>query len=274
MITQKKNEMPNPEARKHQPTSETREPATRLSVTRLLPLVVLVGGIFTFFALDLDKYVTFDALRQHRKELVNFVASMPLEAVLIYIVVYAVAVAFSLPGATVLTLAGGFLFGSLFGTAYSVVAATTGASALFLAARTALGDGLRGKAGPFIARMEDSFRENALSYLLALRLVPAFPFFIVNLVPAFLGVSLQIYVMGTLLGIIPGTFVFSSIGSELGSVFNSTQEFTLKGAITPQMMIAMVSLAILALLPVLYKRIKARRSMSPKSAGDSTSDLR
>jgi uncharacterized membrane protein YdjX (TVP38/TMEM64 family) len=101
--------------------------------------------------------------------------------------------------------------------------------------------------------MEEGFRKNALSYLLALRLIPAFPFFIVNLAPAFLGVSLRTYVIGTFLGIIPGTFVFSSIGAGLGSVFDSVQEFSLKGAITPQVMIAMVGLALLSLLPVIYK---------------------
>jgi uncharacterized membrane protein YdjX (TVP38/TMEM64 family) len=114
--------------------------------------------------------------------------------------------------------------------------------------------------------MEEGFRENALSYLLALRLVPAFPFFIVNLVPALLGVSLRTYVTGTFLGILPGTFVFSSIGAGLGSVFDSAQELTLKGAITPQVMIALVGLALLSLVPVLYKKIRARQSLLPNSA--------
>jgi uncharacterized membrane protein YdjX (TVP38/TMEM64 family) len=245
--------MPNPEARKLDSMLEARHPANRLSLMRVLPLIVLIGGIIVFFALDLNEYLTFDTLRRHRQELVTFVANMPVQAVLLYVLVYAMIVAFSLPGAALLTLAGGFLFGSLFGTAYTVVAATTGSSALFLAARTAVGGGLRGKAGPFIARMEEGFRKNALSYLLALRLIPAFPFFIVNLAPAFLGVSLRTYVIGTFLGIIPGTFVFSSIGAGLGSVFDSVQEFSLKGAITPQVMIAMVGLALLSLLPVIYK---------------------
>jgi uncharacterized membrane protein YdjX (TVP38/TMEM64 family) len=265
VIKQRKNVMPTPEVKKLQSMTEKRQP-DRFSLTRSLPLIVLVGGIAAFFALGLNDYVTFDTLRLHRRELVTFVANMPVQAVLIYILVYAVVVAFSLPGAALLTLAGGFLFGSLFGTAYTVVAATAGSSALFLAARTALGGRLRGKAGPFIARMEEGFRENALSYLLALRFVPAFPFFIVNLVPALLGVSLRTYVIGTFLGIIPGTFVFSSIGAGLGSVFDSAQELTLKGAITPQVMIALVGLALLSLVPVLYKKIRARQSLLPNSA--------
>jgi uncharacterized membrane protein YdjX (TVP38/TMEM64 family) len=236
--------------------------ASRSSWQRLLPLLVLGGGIAAFFALGLNKNVTFDALRQHRGELMAFVAGMPVKAVLIYVLVYAAATAFSLPGGAVLTLTGGFLFGNLLGTAYTVIAASIGATALFLAARTALGDVLRGKAGPFLARMEEGFKANALSYLLVLRLIPAFPFFIVNLVPAFLGVPLRTYVIGTFLGIIPGTFVFSSIGAGLGSIFDSMQEFTLKGALTPQVVTAMIGLAVLSLIPVAYKKLKARRAIS------------
>jgi uncharacterized membrane protein YdjX (TVP38/TMEM64 family) len=110
--------------------------------------------------------------------------------------------------------------------------------------------------------MEAGFNEDALSYLLVLRLIPAFPFFIVNLVPAFLGVSLRTFVIATFLGITPGTFVFASIGAGLGSIFDSMQEFSLKGALTPQVITALVGLALLSLLPVAYKKIKARRSTS------------
>ena len=227
---------------------------------RGLPVVVLVAGIAAFFGLGFNKYVTFDALRQHRGELMAFVAGMPVKAAILYVFIYAAAIAFSLPGGVVLTLTGGFLFGNLLGTGLTVVAATVGATALFLAARTALGDVLRAKAGPFLARMEQGFKENALSYMLVLRLIPAFPFFVVNLVPAFLGVPLRAYVIGTCLGIIPGTFVFSSIGAGLGSIFDSMQEFTLKGALTPQVLTALIGLAVLSLIPVVYKKLKARKS--------------
>jgi uncharacterized membrane protein YdjX (TVP38/TMEM64 family) len=139
-----------------------------------------------------------------------------------------------------------------------VIGATCGATALFLAARTALGDYLRARAGSTIKRMEEGFRQNALSYLLVLRLIPLFPFFLVNLVPAFLGVSLPVYVVGTFFGIIPGTFVFALIGAGLGSVFDSMQEFSLQGALTPQVIVALVGLAILSLIPVAYKYWKSR----------------
>ncbi len=116
------------------------------------------------------------------------------------------------------------------------------------------------KAGPFLARMEAGFKEDALSYLLVLRLIPAFPFFIVNLVPALLGVPLRTFAIATFLGIIPGTFVFSSIGAGLGSIFDNMQEFTLKGALTPQVLTALIGLAVLALIPVAVKRFKARKA--------------
>jgi uncharacterized membrane protein YdjX (TVP38/TMEM64 family) len=229
---------------------------------RLLPLVLLGGGIAAFFALGLDRYLTFEQLREHRETLTSFVATMPVASVAIFILVYTVAVALSVPGAAILTLTGGFLFGIWEGTAAVVIGATAGATALFLAARFVLGDVLRAKAGPWLAKMEAGFNEDALSYLLVLRLIPAFPFFIVNLVPAFLGVSLRTFVIATFLGIIPGTFVFASIGAGLGSIFDSMQEFSLKGALTPQVITALVGLALLSLLPVAYKKIKAWRTAS------------
>jgi len=229
---------------------------------RLLPLVLLGGGIAAFFALGLDRYLTFDQLREHREQLTAFVAANPVASVALFMLVYTVAVALSVPGAAILTLTGGFLFGIWEGTAAVVIGATAGATALFLAARFVLGDVLRAKAGPWLAKMEAGFNEDALSYLLVLRLIPAFPFFIVNLVPAFLGVSLRTFVIATFLGIIPGTFVFASIGAGLGSIFDSMQEFSLKGALTPQVITALVGLALLSLLPVAYKKIKAWQTAS------------
>ncbi len=238
------------------------KPASGLTFKKLIPLIVLGAGIAAFFALGWNKYLTFDQLRQNRETLTAFVAAMPVASAALFILVYTVAVALSVPGAAILTLAGGFLFGIWEGTAAVVVGATLGATALFLAARFVLGDVLRAKAGPWLAKMEAGFNEDALSYLLVLRLIPAFPFFIVNLVPAFLGVSLRTFVIATFVGIIPGTFVFASIGAGLGSIFNSMQEFSLKGALTPQVITALVGLAVLSLVPVVYKKVKARRAAS------------
>ena len=244
-------------------SSKSKAPAAALprasgKLSSLLPLAALAAGIAAFFAFGLDHYLTFEALREHRSELMGFVMQKPIVAVLAFVLLYAVATALSLPGGALLTVTGGFLFGIGLGTATTVVGATIGAVGIFLAARSGLRDVLTAKAGPMLQRMEAGFKENALSYLLVLRLVPIFPFFIVNIVPALLGVPLRTYVIGTLIGIIPGTFVFASIGAGLGSVFDRMEEFSLKGALTPEVTIALIGLAILSLVPILYKKLKAR----------------
>ncbi|MDJ0948335.1 MAG: TVP38/TMEM64 family protein [Alphaproteobacteria bacterium] len=241
------------------PTQPQRRRASELA-RRGLPLAVMAAAIGAFFGLGLDQYVTFDALREHRELLTGFVSDHAIAAVAVFVVLYAVATALSLPGGAVLSVTGGFLFGSVLGTAWIVIAATLGATALFLVAKTALGDALRSKAGPWLRKMEDGFRESALSYLLVLRLVPLFPFFIVNLVPAFLGVRLRTYVIATFVGIIPGAFVFASVGAGLGSVFDAMEDFTLVGVLTPEIVTALVGLAALSLLPVVYKKLKAQRA--------------
>ena len=230
------------------------------SVHKFVPLGVLAAGIAAFFALGLDQYVSFEALREHRDVLANFVADNPLVAPLAFMVIYAVVVAFSLPGGAIMTIAGGFLFGTVWGTAWVVLSATLGATILFVIAKTSLGDLLRAKAGPWLRKMENGFKENALSYLLVLRLIPLFPFFVVNLVPAFLGVNLRTYVIGTLLGIVPGSFVYATVGAGLGSLFDSNGAFTATGILTPEIVTALVGLSLLSLLPVAYKKIKARRA--------------
>ena len=226
---------------------------------KFVPLGVLVAGIAAFFALGLDHYVSFEALREHRDVLANFVAYYPLLAPLAFMMIYAVVVAFSLPGGAIMTIAGGFLFGTVLGTALVILSATTGATILFVIAKTSLGDLLHAKAGPWLKKMESGFQENALSYLLVLRLIPLFPFFVVNLVPAFLGVSLRTYVIGTLVGIIPGSFVYASVGAGLGSIFDNNEAFTASGVMTPEIVTALIGLALLSLLPVAYKLIQARQ---------------
>ena len=231
---------------------------TSFSYKRLIPIGVLALGLVAFFVFDLGRFLSFEALRENRATLLNWVDTYGIVAALIYMLIYAVAIAFSLPGGAVLTITGGFLFGEKWGTVCVVFAATVGATALFLIAKTSFGDALRAKAGPALQRMQDGFQEGALSYLLVLRLVPLFPFFLVNLVPAFLGVSLRVYVVGTFIGIIPGTFVFATVGAGLGSVFDQGGEFSAAGILTPQIITALVGLAVLALIPVVYKKIKAR----------------
>jgi uncharacterized membrane protein YdjX (TVP38/TMEM64 family) len=230
-----------------------------LTWQRLLPVIVLGAGLTAFFAFGLNEYLTFDTLRQNRVWLLQQVEESALLAALAYIGLYIAVVAFSLPGGAVMTIAGGFLFGQWLGTVYVIFAATIGATVLFVAARTALGDALRAKAGPFLKKMEAGFQENALSYLLVLRLIPVFPFFIVNLVPAFLGVSLRVFVIATFVGIIPGSFVYATVGAGLGSIFDAGGTFSAANILTPEILTALIGLAILALLPIAYKKFKAKR---------------
>jgi uncharacterized membrane protein YdjX (TVP38/TMEM64 family) len=232
--------------------------AAHFSYGRLVPVFVLVTGLVVFFALDLDRYLSFNTLREHRNTLRAWVETSEVRAALLFMAVYATAVAFSLPGGAVLSITGGFLFGVLWGTVCIVISATLGATVLFLVAKTALGDALRAKAGPWLQNMEAGFQDNALSYLLVLRLVPLFPFFIVNLVPAFLGVPLPTYVLGTFVGIIPGALVYATVGAGLGSIFDAGGEFSATGILTPQVLLALIGLAGLAMLPVVYKKLKAR----------------
>jgi len=223
---------------------------------KFAPLLVLILGLAAFFVLGLDKYVSEAALREHRADLGDFVARNFVLSILLYCLVYSVSTALSLPGGALLTLTGGFLFGSVVGTTVSVIGATIGASLLFLAARTAFGDMLRTRAGSAIDRMRAGFQENALSYLLFLRLIPAFPFFLVNLVPAFLNVRFSTYVIGTFIGIIPGTAVFALVGSGLGEIFDRGEAFSLSSVFTIEIMLGLSGLAVLALLPVLYKKMR------------------
>ncbi|CAA7627602.1 TVP38/TMEM64 family protein [Magnetospirillum sp. SS-4] len=221
---------------------------------RAAPLVLLAVLAAMVFALDLHRYLTLDALRDNRQALQAAVADNFALSALAYVAVYVVAVAISLPGATILTLAGGFLFGALMGGILTVTAATLGAVLVFLAARTVVGDSLRRRAGPFLRRMEDGFRANAFSYLLFLRLVPAFPFWAVNLVPALAGVGLPVFAAATVIGIIPGTFVFAAFGAGLGDLFSGGGDIRLSDVLSPTMILAFAGLGLLALLPVAMRK--------------------
>ncbi|MEX2615348.1 MAG: TVP38/TMEM64 family protein [Alphaproteobacteria bacterium] len=228
-------------------------------IRRFWPVALLLAGLGAYYAFGLDAYFSFDLLRENREILLDLVERYSIAAALLYSVVYIVVVAFSLPGGAFLTITGGFLFGPFLGTGYVVISATIGATLLFLIARTALGDALRRRMGPSLRKMEAGFRENAFSYLLVLRLIPLFPFFVVNLVPAFLGVSLRTYIPATLIGIIPGTVVFAQVGAGLGSIFDSGKPFTVSGILTPDIVLALSGLALLSLAPILYKKLKAKR---------------
>jgi uncharacterized membrane protein YdjX (TVP38/TMEM64 family) len=235
-------------------------PRRRGLVRRLLPVAILAVALALFFAFDLQKYLSFEALGAHRATLLDLVERQYIAVLAAYVLIYALMVAVSVPGGTVLTVAGGFLFGLWAGTLASAAGATIGAALLFLAARHALAEPLRARAGPWFERIERGFRTDGISYLLVLRLIPLFPFFAVNLVVPLLGVKFSTYVATTFVGILPGTFVFTSFGDGLGAIFQAGEMPTLEGVLTPGIVIALIGLAVLALAPVAYRRIRRGRS--------------
>ena len=194
-----------------------------LSFKRLLPLLVIILVALIVFIAFRDN-LSFEALSQNRQLLLDFRDTNFLVTSLVFILVYVVIVAFSLPGATVATLTGGFLFGLFPGVVYNVVAATIGASAIFAAAKMGLGDYLSGKvdsASGRVQKLREGLRENEISVLFLLRLVPAVPFFVANLLPALVGVGFRNFAITTFLGIIPGTLVYTWVGVGLGEVLEA-----------------------------------------------------
>lgn len=223
-------------------------------MNRLWPLALIALALAAFFFFGLHKYFTLDALRENRVALQAFVAQNYWQAILIFMGVYALAVAMSFPGASFMTIVGGFLFG-LWGTIPTVIAATLGATGIFLIARSALGESLRRAAGGYVENFEKGFKEGEFSYLLTLRLIPAFPFWVVNIVPALLNANLAKYVAATFLGIIPGTFVFTSIGNGAGAAFDAGKDVQLTGVMTqPEILLPILGLIALSLIPVAYRR--------------------
>ena len=252
-------------------------PAKTLSagLSRWMPLLVLAAIMALVFAMGWHKQLTLENIAANRDKLQGFIAANKVLSIVAYIGLYAAAVAVSLPGALLLTLTGGLLFGWIAGGLAAVAGATLGATAVFLIAKTAFGETLAAKAGPALVKLQDGFKENALSYLLFLRLVPVFPFFLVNLAPALLGVPLSTYLVGTFIGIIPGTFAYASAGAGLDGVIATAKaeyqdcvaakgqaacELSVKlgNIINTETKIAFVLLGVVALIPILLKRLRGR----------------
>lgn len=228
-------------------------------LSRLLPVIVIALALGAFFFFDLDRYFSLESLRENRALLTDWVAARPFMALGLFILAYAAAVAISFPGASILTVFGGFLFGLWPGTPAIVFAATLGALIVFLAAKTALGDLLRGSAGGFAARMEKGFREDELSYMFLLRIVPVFPFWAINIAAGLLNVSTRNFIIGTFFGIIPGSFVYASIGNAAGAAFDAGEDVSLGGLLfQPSTLLPIVGLSLLALLPIILKRVNGR----------------
>jgi uncharacterized membrane protein YdjX (TVP38/TMEM64 family) len=225
---------------------------------------LLIGGLFLagltlFFLLDLQRYLTFETIKAHRDRFLAFTETHYAIAVGTYIVTYGVVTAMSLPGAAILTLLGGFLFGPIPTTLYVNIGATVGATVVFLAARYLLRDWVEGKFGSRLSAVQEGFRKNAFSYLLTLRLIPFFPFFLVNLLAGLTRVRLMTYITATAIGIVPGTFVYAYAGRQLGTI-NTLSEIA-----SPRVLGALTLLGLLTLIPVLYRKVTARKPIAQGS---------
>ncbi|MFO1122807.1 MAG: VTT domain-containing protein [Hyphomicrobiales bacterium] len=239
---------------------------------RWLPLLALALGLAGFYAAGLQRYLTFEVLATHEAEIQAFVRDHLLTSLLIYVGIYVLVVALSLPGAALMSIAGGFLFGWMLSAPVTVVAATLGAVVVFAAVKTSFGAVLAERAGPAVQRLSRGFAEDAFNYLLFLRLVPAFPFFVVNAVAGICNVRLGTFVLATVLGIIPGAVAFAYLGTGFGSVIAAQRRLheacvAANGAaacglhldptalLTRELLVAFVVLALMALVPVLYRRV-------------------
>jgi uncharacterized membrane protein YdjX (TVP38/TMEM64 family) len=236
------------------PADPTSPPSTaRVPLGRLAPLAIIVTISAVAFAMGWHRELTLSALLERRGEIETFVAQHWIAAVAAYTALYIVVTALSLPCASFLTIFGGLVFGALTATAATLVGATAGATVIFLIARSALGGWLVRRAGSRVEKVAAGFRADAFNYLLFLRLVPFFPFWLVNLVPALAGVRLRTFVAATALGMIPGTFAYAFFGAGLDSAIKA-QNATLK------LVAGLVVLGLLSLLPVAIRRLKAARA--------------
>lgn len=233
--------------------------AFRQKLPIILIVVVALIGAFT-----LRDYLGFDALRDNREALIAFRDANYLVAVLGFIAIYIVIVGFSLPGAAIATLTGGFLFATFPGFLYNIIGATIGATAIFSAARMGFGDKLAARmenSDGMVKMIKDGIDENQWSVLFLIRLVPAVPFFVANLVPAMVDVPLRRFVISTFFGIIPGSVVYTSVGAGLGEVFARGETPDLGIIFEPHILLPILGLCALALLPIVIKALRGREGI-------------
>ena len=239
--------------------SQPRKPALMRNLPLIGILFVAVIGFFT-----LRDYLSFQTLADNRELLIGFRDDNYLLTALVFIAVYVAVVAFSLPGASIATLTSGFLFGPVFGAGFSVLSATIGATLIFLAARHGFGEtlGARMEASKgTIKKIKDGIDENQWSMLFVIRLVPVVPFFVANLVPAFMQVPLHRYVISTFFGIMPGSVVYTSVGAGLGEVFARGETPNFGIIFEPHVLLPILGLAALSLLPVVVKAVTGKKGI-------------
>ncbi len=226
---------------------------------RFWPLLVLLVIGFFVHASGIVNYATFEALKVHRDSLQDFVSAHSTLAPMSYIGIYILATVLDFPVAIFLSITGGFLFSQPWCTLYAVIGASTGATIFFLVAKTVVGDALRKRAGPFLKKIESGFQKDAVSYMLFLRLVPVFPFWLINTAPAIFGISLRTFFLTTFFGIIPGSFVFTQAGRGIDSIFEQGKSFSAQNILTQDIIIALTGLGVLALIPIIVRLIQGRK---------------
>jgi uncharacterized membrane protein YdjX (TVP38/TMEM64 family) len=225
---------------------------------RYWPLVALVAVVGLSLVLDLPAFLSVETLETHGRAFREAVDDWPTLSALGYVAGYAAAVALAVPGVVVLAVAGGLLFGTWLGGTLAIAGATTGAIGVFLLARTAVGEAMGARSGPWLDRLREGFQENAWSYLVVLRVLPVCPFVVVNVGAAVLGVRLRTYALATFLGMLPGSFVYAGVGSGLGAVLAEGGKPDPQIMLEPGILVPLLLLATLALLPVGYKWAKRR----------------
>lgn len=226
---------------------------------RFIPLLIIIIAIVLVFYFKLDHYLSFESIKTHKDLLLTWIDQYYALSACLFILIYIIVVALSIPGATFLTLTAGFLFGILWGTVYVIISATVGATCLFLIVQLSVGRWLAEKNSRWVTRLQTGFQKNALQYLLFLRLVPLFPFAIVNVVPGILNIKKSTFVIGTLCGIIPGSLIYAMLGNGLGHAFSTGKPPNLSIIFAPHILWPLVGLAILSLVPIVYKYFKGRR---------------
>ena len=231
--------------------------ATKSAWKRFMPLVVLLSVLAAFLVLratgSLD-FLSLAALKSNQAKLHAWVDSHFLTVYAAYFAIYVLVTACSLPFALLMTLTGGFLFGVLWGGVAVVFAATLGATVVFLATRSAFGDFFLQRAGNKIKKLEEGFQKDVVSYMLFLRFIPVFPFFLINIAAAVFRVPLRIFFLTTLFGVAPGTFIYALSGSSLNDIFAAGKNFSPETILTPKVIAALVGLSLLSLLPILYRK--------------------
>lgn len=240
----------------------TRERALTL-LRRFGPLAVIIILFVVAFASGLADHISLEELRARGTELQAFAREKPLLCAAIYLAVYIASVAISLPGALILSLTGGFLFGPIGGGFAAVTGATGGSTVTFLVFRTAFGDILRRKPSAFLAVVEAGFRGDAFNYLLTLRLIPAFPLLIVNIAAGLMNVRAKTFVLASLLGMIPSSFVYAGIGAGLGHIFAKGGPVTLETLLSPRIYLPIIGMGVLAFLPPLWRHWRKGREAAP-----------